>query len=63
MTACGPRILLWQVLPASNKHCHKKINSRPDSLVDRLCGLVVEFLATDPEVPGSILGAIGFSEK
>jgi hypothetical protein len=29
----------------------------------RLCGLVVEFLATDPEVPGSIAGATRFSEK
>jgi hypothetical protein len=29
----------------------------------RLCGLVSEFLATDLEVPGSILGATRFSEK
>jgi hypothetical protein len=31
--------------------------------VDRLCGLVLEFLATDPEVPGSIPGATRFSES
>jgi hypothetical protein len=30
---------------------------------DRLCGLVSEFLATDPEVPGSIPGPTRFSEK
>jgi hypothetical protein len=30
---------------------------------DRLCGLVVKFLATDPEVPGSIPGSTRFSEK
>jgi hypothetical protein len=30
--------------------------------VDRLCGLV-EFLATDPEVPESIPGTTKFSEK
>jgi hypothetical protein len=30
---------------------------------DRLCGLVVEFLAIDPDVPGSISGATRFSEK
>jgi hypothetical protein len=29
---------------------------------DRLCGLVVEFLATFPEVPGSIPGATRFWE-
>jgi hypothetical protein len=30
---------------------------------DRLCGLVVrDFLATDPDVPGSTLGATRFSE-
>jgi hypothetical protein len=29
---------------------------------DRLCGLVTEFLATDPEVPGSIPGPTRFSE-
>jgi hypothetical protein len=32
-------------------------------LVDRLCGLAVkEFLAANPEVPGSIPGATRFSE-
>jgi hypothetical protein len=31
-------------------------------LIDRLCGLVVEFLAADPEVPGSISDANRFSE-
>jgi hypothetical protein len=30
---------------------------------DRRCGLVVESLATDLEVPGSIPGATRFSEK
>jgi hypothetical protein len=30
---------------------------------DRLCGKWSEFLATDPEVPGSISGAFIFSEK
>jgi hypothetical protein len=30
---------------------------------NRLCGLVAEFLATDPEVPGLIPGATRFSEK
>jgi hypothetical protein len=30
---------------------------------DRRCGLVSEFLATDPEVPGSIPGATRFSEQ
>jgi hypothetical protein len=30
---------------------------------DRFCGLVVEFLATDPEEPGSIIGAARYSEK
>jgi hypothetical protein len=30
--------------------------------LDRLCGLVSEFLATDTEVPGSIHGATRFSE-
>jgi hypothetical protein len=29
----------------------------------RICGLVSEFLATDPEVPSSIRGATRFSEK
>jgi hypothetical protein len=32
-------------------------------LSNRLCGLVVQFLATDPEVPGSIPGPTRFSEK
>jgi len=32
------------------------------SEIDRLCGLVVKFLATDTEVPGSIPGATRFSE-
>jgi hypothetical protein len=31
--------------------------------MDSLYGLVVEFLATDPEVPGFIPGATRFSEK
>jgi hypothetical protein len=31
--------------------------------MERLCGLVVEFLATDPEVPGSIHGVARFSEN
>jgi hypothetical protein len=30
-------------------------------IVDRLCGLV-DFLAANPEVPGTIPGATGFSE-
>jgi hypothetical protein len=30
---------------------------------DRLCGLVSQFLATDPEVSGSIPGATRFSVK
>jgi hypothetical protein len=33
------------------------------TLMGRLCGLVVRALATDPEVPGSILGSTRFSEK
>jgi hypothetical protein len=28
--------------------------------IDRLCGLVVKFLAVNPQVPGSIPGAIIF---
>jgi hypothetical protein len=31
--------------------------------MDRLCGLWSEFMATDPEVPGSIPGATRFSEE
>jgi hypothetical protein len=31
--------------------------------IDRFCSLVVRVPATDPEVPGSIPGAIRFSEK
>jgi hypothetical protein len=34
-----------------------------DILLDRLCGTVVEFLATDLHVPGSIPGATISSEK
>jgi hypothetical protein len=33
------------------------------SSTDRLCGLVVRVLATDPEVPGSIPDATRFCEK
>jgi hypothetical protein len=32
-------------------------------LLDRLCGLVVEFLTTDPEVPGLIPDPARFSEN
>jgi hypothetical protein len=31
-------------------------------LTDRLCGVVVSVMATNPEVPGSVPGAITFSE-
>jgi hypothetical protein len=35
----------------------------PDRCLYRLCALLSEFLATDPEVSGSIPGATRFSQK
>jgi hypothetical protein len=58
-------ILMWKYdlkmhvvrLVSSCEHGNK------DFGFDSLCSLWSEFLATDPEVPGSIPGATRFSEK
>jgi hypothetical protein len=39
------------------------VECRREMQWDSLFGLVVEFLATDPEASGSIPSATGFSEK
>jgi hypothetical protein len=46
-----------------NMRRESRIYKLIERIWDRLCGLVVEFLATDPQDPGSILGATRFSEK
>jgi hypothetical protein len=41
----------------------KSTNETVFPYIGRLYGLVSEFLAIDPEVPGSIPGATGFSDN